>query len=96
MNTVKLARQLNALLKIDPEAINKLFTRRASCNKKLADHPVIQVRQGKNGTTSISVVGLINGLLLGQGSKTVLVVHIDDVDGRIVRFSSKAYSSFLK
>lgn len=53
---------LNRALWEDPEAINALFKVRVPCNEALANDNDIQVRGHEDGTNSVSILGLINGI----------------------------------
>lgn len=59
----KIAAFLNDTLEIDPAAIATLCGMRIPCNQKLADHPTIQVRAEQDGSFSVGLVGLLNGLI---------------------------------
>lgn len=80
---------LNRALKEDREAITRLFLHREPCNEALANDVTIQVRGYPVGAqTSVSALGLINGLFGirrdGQGWISAMV----DDDGRITSFLS--------
>ena len=51
---------LNEALKLDPDAIQKLIEIRVSCNKSLADHPTIRVRNDDGD--KVGLLGILNGL----------------------------------
>ena len=53
---------LNDLLKVDPDAINALFSIRVGCNKSLADHPTLQVIGLSKDYFIFGIIGLLNGL----------------------------------
>jgi len=57
---------LNSALKLDREALENLCFNRAKCNKKLADHPTIQVHcydeNGITGKYSVGLIGILNGI----------------------------------
>lgn len=53
---------LNDLLKIDPDAINALFSIRVGCNKSFADHPTLQVAGLSADYFIFGIIGLLNGL----------------------------------
>jgi len=59
----RIARFLNDALDIDRAAIATLCGMRVPCNQKLADHPTIQVRAEEDGTFSLGLIGLLNGLI---------------------------------
>jgi hypothetical protein len=53
---------LNELIKLDPDAMHALVETRHPCNEALADHPTTQVIENSDGTTSVGLVGILNGL----------------------------------
>ena len=56
---------LNEILKTDSRAIETLFNTRVFCNKKLANHPTVQVGQfGKKPHEKyfVGFIGILNGL----------------------------------
>jgi len=53
---------LNEALKTDPDAMNRLFEKKALCNKAMVDHPTIQVDCEEPGFPKFGVLGLLNGL----------------------------------
>lgn len=67
MRPIEIAvRVLNEAVAADSEAMDKLLRNRAYCNKKLADHPTIQIKEHDTPfgpCFDIGVVGLINGVL---------------------------------
>ncbi len=54
---------LNEMLKIDRRATESLFSMRVGCNKKLANHPTIQVMQVHKNYHIVGILGILNGLL---------------------------------
>jgi hypothetical protein len=76
-NAIKL---LNDAFDSDPDAISKLFAYRVPCNEKLADHDTIQVREEDDGTYSLSVLGILNGLF-GKDAKGVGYIKAEIEDG---------------
>ena len=62
---------LNDVLKIDPEALQTLLAKRVPCNKELADHPTVQIRDEGDNKYSMSLLGLLNGVfgVIGEGEK---------------------------
>lgn len=84
----KVSTFLNKLLESDPEAMKALFSLRVPCNKALADHPTVVVRDEKDGMTSLGVLGLINGLVKLFDPKAVVAAEMDDDgNGDIYSFS---------
>lgn len=59
----KISDLLNSAFKADPEAVTKMVLGRVSCNRALADHPLIQVRVDYGGEFSVGLLGMLNGLL---------------------------------
>jgi len=53
---------LNDALKIDKEAISKIFLNRVLCNEKLANHPTIQISAINKYNSTVSALGILNGL----------------------------------
>lgn len=54
---------LNELFALDPKAISALFCARFACNKTIAEHPTVIVKNEADGC-SLGMLGIINGLLL--------------------------------
>jgi hypothetical protein len=78
-------RFLNRALRFDPKGISVLFSIRTMVNKKIAEHPTIQVQMYKK-EPRLSLLGLLNGLFgvdkKGYGGITAWV----EGDGRITKF----------
>jgi len=53
---------LNEALKTDPDAVQRLFEKKAVCNDAMAGHPTIQVDCADKGFPKFGVLGLLNGL----------------------------------
>ncbi len=53
---------LNGLLEDDPEFMNSLFAIRVNCNKKLANHPTVQVASLGGDFYIAGIIGIFNGL----------------------------------
>ena len=77
---------LNRALEKDEEAINRLFDHYVPCNRALLNDETIQI-DVEDGTSKISVLGLINGLL-SDGSPGPIAKVISSVDGTIIRFDN--------
>ena len=77
---------LNEALIADPKAMNQLILGcKTECNKKLADHPTIQV--GYNGKFQFGTLGLLNGLFgIDEKGFGPICAVIDDETGKIVEF----------
>jgi hypothetical protein len=66
--------ELNNLLPTDHDALASLLFVRSKCSKYAADHPTIQVRSEKNNRYSMSVLGLLNGLVQDGDVRIAAVV----------------------
>ena len=54
---------LNSVLKIDPDAVKRLFKHEVPCNDALTKHPTCRVGDAGTGhDPTLSVLGLINGI----------------------------------
>lgn len=60
-----MAAVLNRALEADRMAVESLFRFRVACNEELADDPTIVVRD-RDGKFSVALLGVINGLLVGD------------------------------
>ncbi len=78
---------LNELLAIDSRAINTLFNIRVLCNKKMADHPTVQVGSiDKSGKVfQVGFVGILNGMF-GVDVNGWGHISVDTEDGSIKQF----------
>jgi hypothetical protein len=72
---------LRLALNADPEAMDKLITRRVKCNDRLADHPHISVTQDN----MVGGLGLINGVLAALGYHQTVGIVVGP-DGEIENF----------
>ncbi len=87
---------LNESLRLDPAAINSLFSTRRMCGTALAEHPTIQVFGKTNGPFFVRFIGILNGILLHHGSTDVLVSTVDDENNQnILSFGVKPYEDFV-
>jgi hypothetical protein len=96
MDAQKVVDVLNRALKADPDAINDLFQYRVVCNSKLGEDPIIQVRyHRKSDGSSISALGLINGILgTDEDGRGFIEAVIDVGTKEILSFQvSKRYTS---
>jgi len=55
-------KELTAIAEVDPVAMGKLAAHRVPCNKKLADHPSVQVHSDGVNVHLVGMVGIINGI----------------------------------
>jgi hypothetical protein len=84
--------RLNQLLKKDPRAFSQLFALQVACNWKLEHDPTLVVGGSKTCPT-ISVLGLLNGLLTEREAFTAtprsrrLARDINDQTGETIRFT---------
>lgn len=53
---------LNELVEINQEAVENLIEQRVECNKKLADHPTVQVTAYDGEHPKVGLLGVLNGL----------------------------------
>jgi hypothetical protein len=69
---------LNELIEIDKSAIAALIANRVPCNKKLADHPTVQV-SAQNDGFHVGLLGILNGLFgtLENGHGPITFVFSD-------------------
>lgn len=77
-------RLLNEALSADPEAIQKLVGLRAPCNDFLGDHPTITTWGEDDGTQSIGLLGILNGLFAGR--VRLCATYNSPKDGKLLRF----------
>lgn len=84
--------RLNEIATHDQEALYRILTHRTTCNDALAKHPTVQVR-GKDGTYSVSALGIINGLIgiIDDGGKRdgwghIVAVVDEDPSKETIRF----------
>lgn len=78
---------LNEVVEKDPEAANNLFGHRVECNKKIADHPTIQVSMyPPDNIPKIGIIGILNGMFgIRKNGFGALAAEIDD-NNKIIRF----------
>lgn len=71
---------LNSLLKIDRKAISELFQTRVKCNKKLGDHPTVQVYLNKKENQDyVGLLGILNGLFgIAEDGYGAIEINVDD------------------
>ena len=95
---------LNELLRLDPDAVNALFSIRVGCNKAFKDHPTLQVFGLSNSYFIFGIIGLLNGLFgadqHGWGHITAVcdgakitsfkVLTVEDVNKCIEKLSREA------
>ena len=70
-----IAAVLNRALEADRMAVEALFRFRVRCNQELADDPTVVVRELPDGTFSVALLGIINGLLTGE---EVIFMEVED------------------
>lgn len=79
---------LNSLLEIDPEAVNVIFNGSYfPCNKKLANHPTVQVTLDEEHNTVVRTLGILNGYfgINREGHGPIRMILEDDLS-KIIRF----------
>lgn len=82
--------KLNEYASIDNSAIASLILNSsANCSLELAEYPMIQCKALVTGRFSVGTLGLINGILPGNG-EYIIMAEIND-DG-VILFSRKAVS----
>lgn len=78
-------RVMNELLQLDPDAVQWLLRCRVLCNKSLADHPTVQVRDNGGGY-DIGFVGVLNAICGAHKNGLGAVAAVVDEAGKIERF----------
>ena len=53
---------MNELLKLDYACASGLISYHQPCNKAIADHPTIQVRQYGDEEPTVGILGILNGI----------------------------------
>ena len=77
---------LNELLEYDSYAISALFSTRIMCNRYLADHESVQVRQLGEDAFQVGMIGIINGLFgIDQNGWGHIAADYDN--GKITKFT---------
>jgi len=71
---------LNSLLKIDRKAMSELLQTRVKCNKKLGDHPTVQVYLNKKENQDyVGLLGILNGLFgIADDGFGAIGMNLDD------------------
>jgi hypothetical protein len=78
---------LNEAFKCDPKAIHALIEHRVPCNQDMADHPTIQVvRPVGSDTSTVGMLGIINGLVGVDESHWGFVAAVYDDDEKLTGF----------
>ncbi len=83
----RIAKLLNDVIdETDPEELGIFLAHRVSCSRALADHPTVQVLTEEDGTLSVGILGLLNGLVgVDAEGRGIVAVEIDEDDGRSAR-----------
>lgn len=78
---------LNEILAIDPVALSELGRLSVPCNKKLAEHPTVQVRAtaGKHDYR-VGLLGILNGVLSKSSPGIIQAIVDDEDDNKLLRF----------
>ena len=75
----------------DPEAVKKLFEFRVPCNQQLADDPMVIVNDEGDGTFTVGLLGIINGIItdiqLRNKCDVELVASVYSDDNQLLGFS---------
>jgi hypothetical protein len=71
---------LNEMLKVDYSCTSALFSHREKCNKDMADHPTIQVRQYPDDEySSVGILGILNGLFgIREDGMGAICMEVED------------------
>ncbi len=83
----QLATRLNELLRLDELAVTTMCLVRVPCrpDSGLVDHPDCVVVRDEDGTHTLGLVGLLNGLVHLPGNTAIRMVA-DEETGRVLRF----------
>lgn len=76
---------LNELVEIDRDAIEKLVNYRVACNRKLGEHPTVQVGI-EDDVHRVGLVGILNGVVGVDDYLNGAVAVEYGKDGKLVRF----------
>jgi hypothetical protein len=80
MNEYDFVNFLNNLLLIDEKAISNLFLHKTITNNQFADFENVFVLEDENKDCHCSILGIINGYLKKNGSKSMITaVSADDL-----------------
>ena len=78
---------LNEALSLDSEAVTALVNSRVRCNEGLACHPTIQVGTRDDGSNTVGLVGVLNGLCgVDADGWGPIAVSIEEDTGRVLGF----------
>jgi len=80
---------LNSLLKTDREFITNIMKTHIPCNKKVAEHPTVQVRGYKDYPDSYTcdILGILNGLFgIQEDGMGAICYLMDDASEKITEF----------
>jgi hypothetical protein len=79
---------MNELLELDPKCINELMYTRIKCNKKIAEHPTVQVYFAAHKPTKVGLLGILNGLFgtREDGSGPICIEVEDNNNDKIIKF----------
>jgi hypothetical protein len=89
----EIIRRLNDLLKDSTVRSNltQLIEQRVVCSPALNDHPTVQVNVDKDGTCTVGLLGMLNGLVgvIGHGPRKEwgLIAAVLDDKGWITKFT---------
>jgi hypothetical protein len=74
---------LNEMLKLDPDFTQTIVSYRIECNKQLAEHPTIQVKDNGQEHYTAGLLGVINGLA-PKATSAIAAVYNDN--NKIIKF----------
>ena len=84
----RIAALFNEAFRLDPDAVKTLVGTRVPCNAALEKHQSIQVaKQYGDATATLGIVGLLNGLFLGDDCRLVGLYEA----GKLVGFGPFAF-----
>jgi hypothetical protein len=83
-----LIKQLNALCEVDSKALQSLIKLRVPCNEVMAKHPTVQVDGNNVNGYTVSLLGIINGLVEDDG--IVAMILEDGVIKGFCRYTGPA------
>ena len=83
---------LNELIKIDKKAVFELLHLKTICNEELANHPTVQCGIEEDGTFSVGLLGILNGLfgIIEEDNEFyhwgMIAAIVDSTQGEVSKF----------